>query len=401
MEPGTVLRADRVITPDRELSPGWVVVEDGGISDLGEGDGPDAGESIDLKGLTLVPGFVDLHVHGGGGFSFDTGRADDVRGFRRWVPSTGVTSFLGTVIGLSIEDGRLSVEALASAEESEGGAELIGINLEGPFLSLERPGAIPPSWITPPDVGVFEALHDASDGSLRLMTVAPEVQGANEVIVAAQARGVTISVGHSAASYDVALRTFGGGARHVTHAFNGMSPFHHRDPGIVGAALDSAGVTIEVIADGVHLHPATVSMLVQAFGTERVALITDAVPMAGRREGSLRLGDQVATLKDGRVTLPDGTIAGSASTMDSVVRNVVRWGVCDLAGVVRMASTVPAAAVAAGNRKGRIEQGYDADLVALDSDLRVVATWVGGELAFEVKKRYKKPLTRARGRRFL
>jgi N-acetylglucosamine-6-phosphate deacetylase len=369
------------------LSPGWVVVEEGKIGDCGEGGGPDAGGSIDLDGLRLVPGFVDLHVHGGGGFSFDSGRVDDVDGFRRWVPSTGVTSFLGTVIGLSIDGGRRSVEALASAAESGGGAELAGINLEGPFLSPERPGAIPPSWIMPPDMGAFEALHDVSNGSLRLMTVAPEVAGASEVIAAAQARGVTISVGHSAASYDAAIRAFGEGARHVTHAFNGMNPFHHRDPGIVGAALESEDVTIEVIADGVHLHPATVSMLVQAFGTGRVALITDAVPMAGGLAGSLRLGDRVATLKDGRVTLPDGTIAGSVATMDGVVRNVVGWSVCDLAGAVRMASTVPARVAGRGDRKGRIERGYDADLVALDGDLRVAGAWVGGKLAFEVKKR--------------
>jgi len=385
----TVLRADRVITPDRELSPGWVAVEDGKISDRGEGGGPDGGKSIDLAGLTLVPGFVDLHVHGGGGFSFDTGRTEDVDGFRSWVPSTGVTSFLGTVIGPSIDDGRRSVEALASAVG--GGAELAGINLEGPFLSPERPGAIPPSWITAPDVGTFESLHDAGGGALSLMTVAPEVAGASDIIAAAQARVVTISLGHSAASYDVALKAFSDGARHVTHAFNGMNPFHHRDPGIVGAALDSAGVTIEVIADGVHLHPATVSMLVRAFGTDRVALITDAVPLAGGSGGSLRLGSRVATLKDGRVTLPDGTIAGSAATMDGVIRNVVEWGACDLAGAVRMASTVPARVAAAGDQKGRIERGYDADLVALDSDLRVVGTWVGGEATYEVKKRYRKP----------
>ena len=387
----TVLRADRVITPDRELSPGWVAVEDGKISDCGEGGGPAGGESIDLAGLTLVPGFVDLHVHGGGGFSFDTGKVEDVDGFRRWVPGTGVTSFLGTVIGPSIEGGRRSVEALASAVEVGGGAELAGINLEGPFLSPQMPGAIPPSWITAPDVGTFEALHTAGGGSLRLMTVAPEVAGASEIIAAAQARGMTISLGHSAASYDEALKAFSDGARHVTHAFNGMNQFHHRAPGIVGAALDSAGVTIEVVADGVHLHPATVSMLVRAFGTDRVALITDAVPLAGGSGGSLRLGSRVATLEDGGVTFPDGTIAGSAATMDVVVRNVVEWDACDLAGAVRMASTVAARVAAAGDRKGRIERGYDADLVALDSDLRVASTWVGGEATYEVKKRYRKP----------
>jgi len=386
MESGRVLRADCVITPDRELAPGWVLVDGGKIKDLGEGQGPEGDEVVDLAGLTLAPGFVDLHVHGGGGFSFDSGIGRDLDGYRRWVVSTGVTSFLATVIGGSVEGGLRSLKAIVGAKVADG-AELLGCNLEGPFLNAERPGAIPPSWITAPDVETFESLFDASGGLLRLMTVAPEVPGAGEVIRAARDRGVAISVGHSDAIYDEAASAFEIDATHVTHAFNGMRPYHHREPGIVGAALDSGEATIEVIADGVHLHRGAVSMLVSAFGAERVALVTDATPLAGGTEGSVRLGGREATLRKGRVMLADGTIAGSAATMDGLIRNVVGWGVTDLAGAVRMASTVPSEVSGAGDRKGRIERGYDADLVALDAGLSVVRTWTGGVLRHEVKMR--------------
>jgi N-acetylglucosamine-6-phosphate deacetylase len=222
-------------------------------------------------------------------------------------------------------------------------------------------------------------LFDAAAGHLRLLTVAPELPGAGELIAEAANAGCVVAIGHSDASYEEASQAFSAGAKHLTHAFNAMRPLHHRQPGPLGAAIDSSGVTVELIADGVHVHPAAARLLLLAKGVDNVALVTDGVTPAGLADGALRIGGQKARLSQGRIMLPDGTIAGSAATMDSVVRNVVGWGLAPLAEVVRMASTVPARVLGLDGRKGRIAPGYDADLVALDEELQVATTWVSGQ----------------------
>jgi N-acetylglucosamine-6-phosphate deacetylase len=258
----------------------------------------------------------------------------------------------------------------------------LGVNLEGPFVSPKRPGALPPAWLRAPDDETLRRLMDASGGALRVMTVAPELDGAGHVIETLVRSGVRVSVGHTDATYEQAREAFEAGASHVTHAFNAMRPLHHREPGPLGAALGFDGVTVEVIADGVHLHPATVSLLVRAFGPKRGCLVTDAVSPAGLGEGSFRIGGHEARFDGGSIRLPDGTIAGSAATMDAVVRNVASWDVAGFSGAVRMASATPAVALGLDTRKGAISPGYDADIVALNGDLDVAATWVGGQLVY-------------------
>ncbi len=381
MPPPLLLRAQRAITPDETLEPAAVLFRDGVIADVGSTlTEPSGAEVVELPGLTLVPGFVDVHVHGGGGFSLVTSDPDEIRSYSSWAPRHGVTAFLAGIVARSPDDiGPLSKAALAADTQ---GAELLGVNLEGPFVNSARRGALPLSWPTTPNPKLLDRLLEAAEGRLLLMTIAPEIPGALELIRKAVRAGLHVSIGHTDASYEEALAGFRAGASHVTHVFNGMRLFHHRDPGPAGAALDSPGVTIEVIADGVHLHPATVSLLLRAFGPERVALITDAVTPAGLGEGAFRLGGQEARLEGGRVTLPDGTIAGGAATMDAVFANIVRWGAGDIADAVRMASTVPASVAGAGSRKGRIAPGYDADIVALGDDLVVKAAWTRGRPAF-------------------
>ncbi len=375
-----LIRAQRVITPDETLEPGTVLVAGGLIEAVGRAlPAPSGVEAVDLPGLTLVPGFVDVHVHGGGGFSLATSNSEEIRSYSAWAPRHGVTSFLAGIVARTPAEAVPLIEAALAAETP--GAEMLGLNLEGPFVNPARRGALPETWAAGPDDALLAQLLAAGAGRLRLMTVAPEHPGAVDLIRNAVKAGVRVSVGHTDAGYDDALRGFGAGASHVTHLFNGMRLFHHRDPGVAGAALDSPGVTIEVIADGVHLHPATARMLIRSFGADRVALITDAVPPAGLGEGAFRLGGQEARLEGGRVTLPDGTIAGSAATMDTVVSNVVRWGAATLEEAARMASTVPALVAGVGARKGRLAPGYDADIVALTDDLRVKAFWTRGRPA--------------------
>ncbi len=378
-----LLKAARVITPDEGFSPGWVLLRDDKIEGVGPGEAaPDGLPTTDLGTHTLAPGFVDVHVHGGGGFSLLTGEADEIRGYRRWAPSTGVTSLLPTVCAASLSEAEALIRALAGqCGQHDGAAELLGINLEGPFVSPARLGALPSSWAQPPDRAVLQRLLEAASDNLRLITMAPELPG-EAVMADALAAGVRVSLGHTNADTDAGSRAFESGASHVTHALNAMRPFHQRDPGVIGAALAASGVTIEVIADGVHLHPDTVRLLIRAFGPGRVALVTDAVKPAGLASGSSRIGAGEAVLSSGRVSLPDGTLAGGASTMATLVKNVVSWGTATLDEAVRMASTVPAAVAGASERKGRIAGGYDADLVALTPELEVAATWTGGRLAY-------------------
>jgi N-acetylglucosamine-6-phosphate deacetylase len=382
----TIIKCQSVITPDGTITPGAILVSnDGRIAEVGrEIDAPAAAESHDLRDATLVPGFIDLHVHGGGGFSLATRDWHEIESYARWVVSRGVTGFLATVFAADLDEALEFVRVAGSISDwaPEGGAEIHGINLEGPFINPKRRGALPETWVTAASVRDLAALSEASDYSIALVTVAPEIPGAEDVLQDALKEWTVVAVGHTDATYDEARRAFESGASHLTHAFNGMRPFHHRDPGPVLAALDSPGVTIEVIADGVHLHPATLRALVRAAGPSRIALITDAVPPAGLGSGAFRVGNEEAQLVGGRLLLPDGTIAGSSATMDQALRNLVEWQASDLPDAVRMVSTTPARVLRLDERKGRIASGFDADLVALDSDSAVVMTWVGGRLVF-------------------
>jgi len=382
----TLLHGARIITPDEEVPSGSVLIEGERIAGVGASLAPPAGtQTVDLAGLTLAPGFIDLHVHGGGGFSLMTHDAAEVRSYSAWVPATGVTSFLATLCAATLEEALRFIRAAVEAAGNRSGASIVGVHLEGPFVNPARRGALPPSWPLPPDQRTFDGIAQAAAGHLAVMTVAPELAGAESLIRTAAARGVRVSIGHTDATYEAARKAFRAGASQVTHTFNAMRPFHQREPGPVGAALDSPGVTLEVIADGVHLHPSVVALLVRAFGPGRIALITDAVTPAGLTAGVLRIGEEVAQLRGSRVELPDGTLAGGAATMDALVRNVVQWGCATLSSAIRMAATTPAAALGLDGRKGRIAPGYDADLVALDAELRPVMTWVMGRLVFSAR----------------
>jgi N-acetylglucosamine-6-phosphate deacetylase len=380
----TALTGARLITPDQDVARGTVVIENGRIVEAGADVRPPPRATIvELNGHTLAPGLIDLHVHGGGGFALATRDPEELRDYARWVAAFGVTGFLASIVAATAEDAIGPLQAVAEANGPiEGGATLLGAHLEGPFVNPERRGALPEGWPRPPDPSLLRRLLEAAGGRLRLLTVAPELPGADEVIAVARDAGCAVALGHTDATYEQARAAFAAGARHVTHAFNAMRPFHQREPGTIGAALERPDVTLELIADGVHVHPAAARLLIAAAGASRVALITDAVPPAGAPETGFLLGGELARLEGGRVTLPDGTIAGSAATMDSVVRNVVEWGAAPMAAAVRMASTVPARVLGL-DRAGRLAAGYDADLVALDGEMSVVTVWVGGRIAHD------------------
>lgn len=379
------LTGARVLTPQEEIASGTVVVEGGRIVAVGAHVRPPSqGQLLSLAGLTLVPGFIDLHVHGGNGYRLSTKDPAELQAYARWVVSRGVTGFLASIAAAGHAE---ALDYLKTAASVCGpvaqGASLLGIHLEGPFISAAHRGALPPTWPRDPSLEELEAYLEAAGGHLRLLTLAPELSEARAVMEVALNSGVAVAMGHTDASYAEAKGALEAGISLVTHVYNAMRPFHHRDPGPVAAALESPGVVAEVIADGVHVHPAAVRLLLRAKGALQVALVTDGSPLAGLSEGIFHLWGQEVRLAAGRATLADGTLAGSALTMDRLVANLVEWGDCSLQEAVTMATSVPARVLGLAGYKGRIAPGYDADLVALDDSLEVVMTWVGGELVYQ------------------
>jgi N-acetylglucosamine-6-phosphate deacetylase len=377
----TALRNARVLTPDEELAGATVVVRDGRIEAVGLGLTPPPGvRTFDLTGLTLAPGFIDTHVHGGGGFSLITENPEEIRSYDRWVVSRGVTGFLVTPVGASIPQmRRWLAAAVAAGESSNGGARALGIHLEGPFVNPVRRGALPLEGLRPPNVAEFLALAEAAQGRLKVITLAPELPGAADVVSAARDRNVVVSMGHTDATHEQTLEAIKWGIRHATHCFNGMRPFHHRDPGCLGAILSSPSVTAELIADGVHVHPGAMALLLAAKGPQGAVLVTDGIAAAGLGDGDYSLAGEAIQVRAGVASLPNGSLAGSATTMDQAVRNIVRLGLAPLAQAVRMASTNPAEVLGLGRSLGRIAPGFTADLVALDARLEVAMTFVGGQ----------------------
>jgi N-acetylglucosamine-6-phosphate deacetylase len=358
---------------DRGLVPGAVVVEGGRISEVVLEPAPAALPPTVHDAAIVSPGFIDLQVNGG--FGVEVGeRADAIPRLAARLPATGVTAFLPTLVSSAAEVYPRACQAFLASRGAPGALPL-GLHLEGPFLSLRRAGAHRTSAIENASPAVWDPFleHDA----LRLVTLAPELEGALEHIQRLRQRRVVVSLGHTDASYEEFRRGIDAGATMVTHLFNAMSGFRPRAPGAVGAALLDERVTVGVIADGVHSHPASLRLAVRVKGPDKVALVTDAIAGAGMEPGRYQLGGQDILVKDGQARLPDGTLAGSVLSLDQAVRNVVSWAETGVAEACRMASEVPARLLGLRS-KGRLAVGCDADLVLLDDALRVRATFREG-----------------------
>jgi N-acetylglucosamine-6-phosphate deacetylase len=374
-----ILTAAQVVTPARILAPGWLLLDGDRIVEVGEGAPPRPAD-VDLGSVTVTPGFVDLHVHGGGGASFDTGTADAADVAAAAHLAHGTTSMAASLVTDTPDRMADAVRELALLVDD---GRLAGIHLEGPWLSPRRSGAHQPGALTHPAPAAIEALLTAGSGAVRMVTLAPELPGGLDAVRRLDDAGVLVAIGHTDATYDEARAAIDAGARLGTHLFNAMRPLHHRDPGPVGALLD-APVDVELIADGVHLHPA-VLRTVFAAKPGRCILVTDAMAAAGAPDGDYRLGPMSIEVRDGVARLADGSgggaIAGSTLTMDAAVRFAVRTARLPLLDVVHAASTTPAAAWGLTD-VGAIEAGRRADLVVLDDRLEVVrvmreGAWLG------------------------
>jgi N-acetylglucosamine-6-phosphate deacetylase len=374
-----VLAGGRIVTPGGVLDPGWIRLTGNLIDAVDAGPGPRP-PAVDLRGKWVLPGFIDLHVHGGGGASFTEGTLDDARKAAEFHRGRGTTNLLASLVTAPLAELEARCAMLAGLADE---GVIAGLHLEGPFLSPARRGAQDPRHMLAPDVAVFERLHAAARGHLRVITLAPELPGAAAVIEAATRSGVTVAVGHTDATADVTMAAIDAGATHATHLFNGMRPLHHREPGVAGALLDRAEVTCELIADGVHLHDIVVRLAARLAGPGRLVLVSDAMAAAGMPDGSYRLGSLRVTVAGGVARLaddPGGAIAGSTATLGGVVWHAIAAGV-PVPEVAAAASTTPARVLGLGDGTGALTPGRAADLVICDDDFRPCAvmrqgTWL-------------------------
>jgi len=384
--PARLLAGGRIVTPGGVLSPGWIRLAGGVIDAVGPGEPPEPrpGEPAPagLRGAWVLPGFVDVHVHGGGGASFTEGPAGDARRAAEFHLRNGSTTIVASLVTAPVTELETRAAMLAGLVDD---GVIAGIHLEGPFLSAARCGAQDPRHMVPPDVAAFGRLHAAAAGHLRVITLAPELPGATGLIEAVVQAGVVAAVGHTDATADVTAAAVDAGATHATHLFNGMRPLHHREPGPVGALLDRDEVTCEVIADGVHLHDTAVRLVARAAGPGRLVLVTDAMAAAGMADGRYSLGSMQVEVAGGVARLVadggPGAIAGSTATMAGVVRHAIAAGL-PVTEAAAAASTNPARVLGLGGKTGALRPGLAADLVVCDDDfgLRAVmrhGEWVG------------------------
>lgn len=364
----------RVVTP-QGVHDGWLRVEDGRVAALGSGESAQGGEIHDVDGAWVVPGMVDTHLHGGAGHSFTDADPEGIRRIIAFNRARGVTTLVGGLVAASPEDTVRQVSTLAELCDT---GELAGIYLEGPFIARSRCGAHDPELLREPDTAEFDRWLKAGRGHVRMITVAPELPGALELIGAAVSSGVVAAVGHTEATYEQTLAAFDAGASVATHLYNAMRPLGHRDPGPIAAALGDERVTVELILDNVHVHPGAAGLVFDAAGADRVSLVTDAMSATGLGDGEYTLGDLRVRVSGGEARLVEsGAIASSTIVLPQAVRNAVRGLGVSVPDAVRSASSVPGAALGLVDA-GRIEPGGRADLVVLDHDLTVREVMHGG-----------------------
>lgn len=358
-------------TPLDKIEDAAVLVEDGTIVEVGSRKSLNAALNLDTTDFgdsVIAPGLVDVHIHGAVGHDVMHANPRELREMATFLARHGVTSYFPTTVTAPIDMIQAALERLANAIDSAGKdgigrAQPIGIHLEGPFLSHPRRGVHPPEDLIPASVGAFEKFWQAARGHIRMMTIAPELDCATEVIAEASRRGVCVSIGHSDADIPAARKGVKAGARHATHTFNAMRPLNHHEPGILGEVLTNSELSADIIADGIHVNPVLVEMFLRMKGSEKAVLITDAISATGMPDGRYQLGSLEIELKEGKCT-SNGKLAGSALTLDRAVRNVMKFARWDLQTSLRAATLNPAK-VCHAPKKGILQPGADADFVVL------------------------------------
>jgi N-acetylglucosamine-6-phosphate deacetylase len=382
-----VIHADRAFTPFEEISDVVVVIHGSKIAAVGQRgkiELPRGVREIAASGRTMVPGFVDVHIHGAGGHDVMEGTREALEIITATVAAHGTTSLVATTVTGSEKETRDSVAGIAhfilntsQYPARELSAEILGIHFEGPFISPARRGVHPAKWIVRPSLELLAQLLGEARGTAQILTLAPELPGALELIEAARKAGLVVSLGHTDATYEQAQAAIEAGATHAAHVYNAMRPFSHRGTGVIGAVLTSPKVSAELIADGVHVDEAAMRMLVELKTPERVILVSDGISATGMPDGRYQLGMFEVQVSAGVARNAEGKLAGSTLTLDRALRNMVALGV-PLASALRMVTANPARQIGLGARKGVLAPGADADLVFLNDKLEVSGVMTRG-----------------------
>lgn len=355
------------------------------ICEIGTALKPAEDEEIhDLTGLKMIPGFIDIHTHGAVGIDVNHASADDLEKMSVYFASCGTTGWLCSVLTDTEEITMRAIDAFLEWQAlRHDGAILHGIHLEGPFLSPAYKGAMPERLLRLPDIALVRRYQERAKGNIRYITIAPELPGALELIPALKEMGICVAIGHSAADYDTTMQAIRAGAVAATHTGNAMRLLHQREPAIFGAVLEERDVFCEMICDGLHLHPATIRLILNAKGTEQVVAITDSVMAAGLGDGEYMLGVNEIVVKDGDATLKEGgSRAGSTLTLDRALRNLVQFSGRSLESVIPLLTENPARLFSMENSRGVLAPDRKADLVVIDEDLCVRMTVVEGRVVF-------------------
>lgn len=369
-----ILKNAKIVDGDFNLRKADIRIEGERIAEIGEN--LIGGDILDLTDKYVLPGFIDTHIHGAYGARVSD-KGAELDKITRFEATRGVTSLALTTA--TSEYGFL-LEQLSSVRDAAKyikGSKIVGIHAEGPFISHKYKGAMTEKFILTPDKKAFDGMLEASGGLMKIITIAPETEGAVDLIKYAVSNGVTVSMGHTDSDYDTAMRAIEAGASRMTHTFNAARAINHREPGVLGAALTTDSVTCEMICDLVHLHFATIKMIYALKGADRISMISDSGHAAGLDVTEFEVDGVMRYVKDGVVRLANGTIAGSAMTLHDGVKNLIKGGI-PLGDVSKMASLMPARAVGIDSETGSIEKGKLADLVVLDDKFNVVKTFVNG-----------------------
>lgn len=378
----------RALTPQQEIADAVVLIDGDKIAAVGrknEVTVPASARRHDKRNFSVVPGFIDVHIHGAAGHDVMESSPEALAAITTSVAARGTTSLVATTVTASEETTAKAAEAVAGWMQREArkgvqrvpSAEILGVHFEGPFISRARRGVHPEQWIAAPSIPHFRRLLAAANGAARILTLAPELPGAPELIGEARRAGVVVSLGHTDASYAEAMAAIAGGARHAAHVFNAMRPFGHRETGVLGAILTSAGVTAELIADGVHVDDAAIRILLAAKGPQDVVLVSDGTAATGMPDGRYRLGTFEVSVAGGIVRNSDGKLAGSTLTLDRALRHMTALGL-SLREILPMLTSNPARLLGLERRKGCLAAGADADLVLLDDQLQVAGVVTRG-----------------------
>lgn len=374
-------KADYFILEDKALEDYFMEVEDGVIVGFSKNE---PGE-YEYLGEIVAPGLVDTHIHGYHGKDIMNAEEGALNVISKGLLECGVTSFLPTTLTDSKEKTDAALKRVAEEYKDVEGAKVRGIFLEGPFFTEKYKGAQNPDYMSEPKIDYLKEWVEISDGLVNKIAIAPEREGAIDFIKKANAMGVRVALGHSDASFDEAVSAVDAGANIFVHTYNAMSGLHHREPGMVGAAMATDAIS-ELICDGHHVNLNAANILMNAKGRDKIALITDCMSAGGMADGDYMLGDFPVTVKEGTARLKDGgALAGSILKLKEAIKNVVDWEIADIFEAIQMASLIPAKSVGIDNICGKLHEGYEADFIVLDFDLNLKATYLNGQEVFKAK----------------